>query len=52
MVRNAAIAAGNSGDARLVPVLQSLTDNADDVVRDAADWALSRLFATDEGGNA
>ena len=52
MVRNAAIAAGNSGDARLVPVLQSLADDPDEVVRDAADWALSRLLAPDERGDA
>ena len=51
MVRNAAIAAGNSRDARLVPVLQSLVADADDVVREAADWALARLLAPDERGN-
>ena len=45
MVRNAAIAAGNSGDAALVPVLQRLTDDEDAAVRDAADWALARLLA-------
>jgi epoxyqueuosine reductase len=49
MVRNAAIAAGNSGDARLVPALQTLTNDADEVVREAADWALTRLLAPDQG---
>ncbi|SMF61390.1 tRNA epoxyqueuosine(34) reductase QueG [Allosphingosinicella indica] len=43
MVRNAAIAAGNSGSAALVPVLQRLTDDADAVVAEAARWALERL---------
>ena len=52
MVRNAAIAAGNSGDVRLVPVLQSLTTDEDEIVRDAADWALSRLLSPDERRHA
>jgi epoxyqueuosine reductase len=52
MVRNAAIAAGNSGDARLVAPLQLLLNDADEVVREATDWALSRLFAPDQRGDA
>jgi epoxyqueuosine reductase len=43
MVRNAAIAAGNSGDAALRPALQRLVDDEDPVVSDAARWALARL---------
>jgi epoxyqueuosine reductase len=43
MVRNAAIAAGNSGDAVLRPGLQRLVDDEDPVVADAAHWALARL---------
>ncbi|HEX9932131.1 MAG TPA: tRNA epoxyqueuosine(34) reductase QueG [Allosphingosinicella sp.] len=43
MVRNAAIAAGNSGRAELVPVLERLTRDEDAVVAEAATWALSRL---------
>ena len=43
MVRNAAIAAGNSGRAELVPVLQRLVGDEDPVVAEAATWALSRL---------
>jgi epoxyqueuosine reductase len=43
MVRNAAIAAGNSGDRSFVPALTPLADDADPVVADAARWALSRL---------
>jgi epoxyqueuosine reductase len=43
MVRNAAIAAGNSGDVRLIPVLQRLTGDDDPVVCEAADWALAQL---------
>ncbi|HEX8191267.1 MAG TPA: tRNA epoxyqueuosine(34) reductase QueG [Allosphingosinicella sp.] len=43
MVRNAAIAAGNSGRAELVPVLEGLTLDEDAVVVEAAAWALARL---------
>ena len=43
MVRNAAIAAGNSGDRRLVERLLLLTQEEDPVVADAARWALGRL---------
>jgi epoxyqueuosine reductase len=43
MVRNAAIAAGNSGDAGLIPRLEALLDDADPVVAEAARWAVERL---------
>jgi epoxyqueuosine reductase len=43
MVRNAAIAAGNSGRAELVPVLELLVADKDPVVAEAASWALGRL---------
>ncbi|MCY1670439.1 tRNA epoxyqueuosine(34) reductase QueG [Novosphingobium sp. SL115] len=43
MVRNCLYAAGNSGDAGLVPVAQSLLDDPDPAVADAARWALDRL---------
>lgn len=43
MVRNAAIAAGNSGAAELVPVLERLLGDDDPVVVEAAEWALKRL---------
>jgi epoxyqueuosine reductase len=43
MVRNAAIAAGNSGLAGLVPALRTLTTDEDAVVAEAAAWALARL---------
>ncbi|HEY0111802.1 MAG TPA: tRNA epoxyqueuosine(34) reductase QueG [Allosphingosinicella sp.] len=43
MVRNAAIAAGNSGRAELVPVLEKLTSDEDPVVAEAAQWAVARL---------
>jgi len=43
MVRNAAIAAGNSGLPELAPVLERLVGDADAVVAEAARWALDRL---------
>ena len=43
MVRNAAIAAGNSGDAAPIPVLRLLLSDASPVVAEAAAWALARL---------
>jgi len=45
MVRNCLIAAGNSGDARLVPVVVGLLDDPAAEVRGAAVWALGRLDA-------
>jgi epoxyqueuosine reductase len=46
MVRNAAIAAGNSGLPALIPVLKRLTGDEDEVVAEAARWALTRLGAS------
>ncbi|WP_294292807.1 tRNA epoxyqueuosine(34) reductase QueG [uncultured Sphingomonas sp.] len=43
MVRNAAIAAGNSADSGLVEPLTRLLADEDAVVAEAAEWALSRL---------
>jgi len=43
MVRNAAVAAGNSADQWLIAPLRLLLDDPDEVVRDAAHWALARL---------
>ena len=45
MVRNAAIAAGNSGLPGLIPVLERLTNDEDAVVAEAARWALGKLFS-------
>lgn len=42
-VRNVAIAAGNSGDATMIPRLKQLADDADGVVAEAAIWALAEL---------
>ncbi len=45
MVRNALIAAGNSGDPALRPRVERLRADPDPVVSEAADWALARLSA-------
>jgi epoxyqueuosine reductase len=50
MVRNAAIAAGNSGRAELAPVLEGLTGDEDPVVAEAAAWGLARLRAPPRPG--
>jgi epoxyqueuosine reductase len=46
MVRNAAIAAGNSGLQALLPVLERLSEDEDLVVAEAACWALTKVRAT------
>jgi len=45
MVRNAAIAAGNSGLPALIPPLQRLVNDEDPVVAEAAGWAIERIEA-------
>lgn len=45
MVRNCLYAAGNSGNAALLPQVEALTGDADPAVADAAAWALERLGA-------
>lgn len=44
MVRNCLIAAGNSGDVRLLGAVEALLDDADEAIRDAAEWARARLL--------
>jgi epoxyqueuosine reductase len=43
MIRNCLIAAGNSGDASLVPSVRRHVDDADPVIAEAASWALAQL---------
>jgi epoxyqueuosine reductase len=50
MVRNAAIAAGNSGLAELAPALERLTEDQDPVVAEAAAWGLARLASPSSDG--
>lgn len=46
MVRNALIAAGNSGDAALIAPVRALLQDGNEVVREAAGWALDQLAST------
>jgi len=50
MVRNALIAAGNSGDAKLLPKAQSLAGDFSPTVADAARWAVGKLSAPPPAG--
>ena len=43
MIRNVLIAAGNNGDATLLPAIEPLIDDPAAVVRGAAAWALRRI---------
>ena len=43
MMRNCLIAAGNCGDAALLPAVEALLDDPDPVVAEAAGWARKRL---------
>jgi len=45
LVRNCLYAAGNGGDARLVPQIAALQNDPDPAVADAARWALAQLTA-------
>jgi epoxyqueuosine reductase len=48
-VRNVLYAVGNSGDAALVEVAQERLDDASEVVRDAAQWAVEQLVQSAHG---
>ena len=41
--RNVAVAMGNSGLGRFIPMLEQWTESADDGLREAAEWAVARL---------
>jgi epoxyqueuosine reductase len=43
LLRNAAIALGNVGDANALPALRRAVGDADELVRDAARWAIARI---------
>ena len=45
IVRNACVAAGNSGDTSHLPALRSLLTNTDLIVSEAAQWAVDRLVS-------
>ena len=51
-IRNCLIAAGNSGDISLLPVVKKLLDDASPLVRAMAIWALARLADATEFRNS
>lgn len=52
VLRNALIAAGNSGDVSLVPAVERLLDDASPLVRAMAVWALARLAGPEAWADA
>jgi epoxyqueuosine reductase len=43
LLRNVAIAMGNSGEQQFLPILEELVRHADTAVRDAAEWSIRKL---------
>jgi len=43
LLRNVCVAMGNSGNTTFIPLLQSLLDDAEELVREHAAWALAQL---------
>ncbi len=52
MIRNCLIAAGNSGDPKLIDDVRPHLQDADPVVAEAAQWAMERLSDPAQGGDA
>jgi epoxyqueuosine reductase len=52
MVRNCLIAAGNSASPTLIEPVRALLDDPDEVIREAAEWALQRLQSPYPEGQA
>jgi epoxyqueuosine reductase len=49
LLRNAAIALGNSGDPKALPALRRALDDAEPLIRDAAAWAIKRITRLENG---
>jgi epoxyqueuosine reductase len=44
--RNSCVAAGNSGDKTMIPVLKNFIKNTDDLMlKEHANWALMKLYS-------
>jgi epoxyqueuosine reductase len=52
MVRNCLVAAGNSCDPKLIDAVRPHLDDPDEVVAEAARWAMDRLSVAPDGGDA
>ena len=49
LLRNVCVAMGNSGNADFMPLLESLLDDDEALVREHAAWALAQLRGTPPG---
>jgi epoxyqueuosine reductase len=45
LLRNAAIVLGNTGDAQALPILEAAAQDSDEVIREAAQWAIEQIQA-------
>jgi epoxyqueuosine reductase len=52
LLRNAAIVLGNMGDERAMPALERALSDEEDLIRDAAAWAISRIRERFSKGNS
>jgi epoxyqueuosine reductase len=52
LLRNAALALGNTGGPEALPALRRAMDDAEPLVREAAAWAVGRIEARWDGGDA
>ena len=44
LLRNAAVVLGNVGDTRALPALEKALQDEEEVVREAAQWAIERIY--------
>jgi epoxyqueuosine reductase len=49
LVRNACIVAANNGEKALLPLLRSLAEDEDEIIREHAQWAVDQLSSGDTG---
>jgi epoxyqueuosine reductase len=49
LVRNAAVAAGNSGNPRYLPLLEKLLQDPEPLIREHAEWAIEKIKQVVEG---
>jgi epoxyqueuosine reductase len=48
LLRNAALVLGNRGDPAALPALRRALDDAEPLVREAAQWAIDRILKNSE----
>jgi epoxyqueuosine reductase len=50
VLRNVCVAMGNSGHTAFIPLLETLADDEEELIREHAAWALARLRQTPRQG--